>query len=508
MSREKTYAWPAVIAIGVIFILSNAVWLIPFIRDVEQGSVRYQTEIARRVALRADFFLEKKLREMGGLALDVLEAGTDKKKTDPIIAKFLSRHSDFVAVSLIPAISGGEEYAVSPVMQIGGRKVVRITAPLPYTALSLDATVTIGDVIAEMAAERVGSLGRMYAVDADGNIVFHEYEGVTRIDLTGDRAFMGADAVTPSGGSGVYVNEAGDDVLGAALRAEGLGWTVVAEDPLTEAWANKHNAIALAVILVVMGIVFVIILIVNFKKIMAIAAREAGLHKAKSEYISLLAHQLRTPLTGTKWNIKTLLDGDWGKLNERQKKFLARSYETNEQMIKLVNDLLNVTRIEEGRYDFNPKKTDVLALVARVTDSFRDEARQAGIKLVLEKPRTKARMPMMPIDSEKIEMAIGNLIDNAIRYNKPNGSVRISIAREVHVVKIKISDTGVGIPSRQRAQLFSRFFRGDNVVKMQVQGFGLGLFIVRNIVERHGGTVEVESKENEGAAFTITLPLR
>ncbi len=477
-------------------------------RDTEQSAVRYQAEVARRVALRADFFLEKKLREMGGLALDILEAGTEKKKADPIVAKFLARHPDFISVALEPAGASDGEYSVSPVMQVGGRKAVRIVAPLPYTDVSLDAVVTIGDVIAEMAEERVGNAGRLYAVDGAGTIVFHEYEGVTRIDLTGDRAFMGDDAATVSGGSGTYVNEAGDEVLGVALRAAGIGWTVVAEDPLSEAWANKYNAIALAVILMVMGLVFVVILIVNFRKIMAIAVREEALHKAKSEYISLLAHQLRTPLTGTKWNIKTLLDGDWGKLNEKQKRFLARSYETNEQMIRLVNDLLNITRIEEGRYDFAPRKTDLPALVARVADSFRDQAKAAGVKLVVEKSRTKARMPLVPLDAEKIEMALGNLIDNAIRYNRQGGSVKVSLAREVHVARIAVKDTGVGIPARQKAQLFSRFFRGDNVVKMQVQGFGLGLFIAKNIVERHRGTITVETKENEGAAFTVTLPLR
>lgn len=472
-------------------------------RDVEQSAVSYQAEVARRVALRADFFLEKKLREMGGLALDILEAGTDKKETSPIIAKFLLRHPDFVAVALNPIVSGDGEYAVSPVMQLGNRKVVRITAPLPYTLLLLEATVTIGDVIAEMAAERVGSAGRLYAIDTDGTIVFHEYEGVTHIDMAGDRAFM-----AHSGGSGIYVNEGNEKVLGVAIPAAGIGWMVVAEDPISEAWVNKYNAIALAVILVVMGSIFVVILIISFRKIMAIAMREETLHKAKSEYISLLAHQLRTPLTSTKWNINTLLDGDWGELNDKQKKFLSRSYETNEQMIRLVNDLLNITRIEEGRYDFKPRKTDVLALVVRVADAFREQAKVAGVKLIIEKPRTKSRVPMVPLDAEKIEMAVGNLIDNAIRYNKPNGSVRVSVAREVHVVHIKVADTGVGIPERQKPALFSRFFRGDNVIKMQVQGFGLGLFIVKNIIEHHRGTVTVESKENEGAAFTITLPLR
>lgn len=471
-------------------------------RDVEQSAVRYQTEVARRVALRADFFLEKKLREMGGLALDILEVGADKKKSDAIIGKFLIRHPDFVAVNLVAAVSGDGEYSVGPVTQEGGKKTVRIVAPLPYTDLSLDAMITVGDVIAAMADERVGAEGRLYAVDALGGVVFHEYEGVARVS-DASRSFMARD-----GGFSVYVNEAGVDVLGAAVRAPSIGWTVVAEDPLSEAWANKYNAIALAVILMVMGCVFVVILAVNFRKIMAIATREESLHKAKSEYISLLAHQLRTPLTGTKWNIKTLLDGDWGKLNERQKKFLSRSYETNEQMIRLVNDLLNVTRIEDGTYDFRPKKTDVPALLARVVDSFRDEAGRSDIRLVLKKPRTKARMPLVPLDAEKIEMAMSNLIDNAIRYNKRGGAVEVSFAREVHVVRIKVADTGVGIPARQKAQLFSRFFRADNVVKLQVQGFGLGLHIAKNIVERHRGTITVATKENEGTAFTITLPLR
>jgi signal transduction histidine kinase len=107
-----------------------------------------------------------------------------------------------------------------------------------------------------------------------------------------------------------------------------------------------------------------------------------------------------------------------------------------------------------------------------------------------------------------MEVVLGNLVDNAIRYNRPNGSVEISYAREVHVVRIAVKDTGVGIPARQKHLLFSRFFRGENVVKMQVQGFGLGLFLARNIVERHKGTITVDTQENEGTAFTITLPLR
>ena len=177
-------------------------------------------------------------------------------------------------------------------------------------------------------------------------------------------------------------------------------------------------------------------------------------------------------------------------------------------MIRLVGDLLNITRIEEGRYDFTLKKTDIKALVHRVADSFKGQAKDAGIRLVIKNPHAKAHIPLISMDAEKMAMALGNLIDNAIRYNKPKGSVEVAFTREVRLVRITVKDTGVGIPARQQSKLFERFFRGDNVVKMQVQGFGLGLFITKNIIERHGGTIKVESKENEGTVFTVTIPIR
>jgi len=187
---------------------------------------------------------------------------------------------------------------------------------------------------------------------------------------------------------------------------------------------------------------------------------------------------------------------------------MERSYETNEQMIVLVRDLLDVTRIEEGRFGFTFKRGDIGAFVSHVVDDFRDQAKRSGITLTLKKPRASARTPQVAMDEEKLAMAVGNLIDNAIRYNKPSGSVEVNFAREGAAVAIRISDTGIGIPKGQEKNLFEKFFRGENVVKMQTQGFGLGLYIVKNIVEGHGGKIVVASKEGEGTIFTITLPVR
>lgn len=495
--------WPVIILIGLIFIFSNFLWLLPFIHDVEKGAAQYQGEVARRVASQADFFVEQKLRAMGSLALSVLEGGGNEKKAQQLIQKFLSEHPDFVTLSLVPAGTPQDEYVVGSVETIGEKKFMTLTAPIPYTAFDMKAWVSVQEVMNRAQGERVGVEGTVYIIDTKGGIIFHANETVVSKHMLRARPMIASGE-----GTGTYVNERGDAVFAAAVTAAGAGWTVVAESPLYEAWANKYHAINLAIMLMLVGGLFVVILIVNFRKIMGIALRERQLREAKTGYLSLLAHQLRTPLSGTKWNLKTLLDGDWGPLNAQQKKFLMRSYETNEQMITLVRDLLDITRIEEGRYDFLFKKADMADFITRVAGEFRVAAREAGVTLTVKKPRGRTRMPLIPIDAEKMQMALSNLIDNAIRYNQPEGRVEIGYGADKKMFTVQVKDTGVGIPRKDQHKLFTKFFRGDNVVKMQVQGFGLGLYIVKNIVERHGGTMSVQSKENKGTVFTITLPVR
>lgn len=503
MSREPLYIWPVTIGIGLIFIASNFIWLMPFIADVHEGAARYQTEVARRVAAQADFFLEKRLREIGELALTLVRAGADQKKTGPIITAFLERHPHFIAIALAPARIAPDEYTVSPVGFSAGRKSIVITAPLPYTSFEINATAAVDEVAQAAAREAMGAFGRIYIIDSKGGIVFHPYESIADRKAVAERPF-----IVHGGGMGTYANERGEQVFAAAVSAPGIGWIAVLERPVTEAWANKYKAIHLAIIFMIIGTLFIAILFVNFKKIMEIAMRERQLREIKTEYISLLAHQLRTPLAGTKWNLKTLLDGDWGPMNAKQKKFVTRSYETNEQMIGLVRDLLNVARIEEGRYDFALKKIDLGVFLARVVGEFRVAAREAGIGLTLKKPPSQERVPFIKIDEEKMTMAISNLIDNAIRYNQPEGRIEVGYGREGKTLTIYVKDTGVGIPRKDQHRLFTKFFRGDNVVKMQVQGFGLGLYIVKNIIEGHGGSIAVKSRENKGTLFTISLPIR
>ena len=232
--------------------------------------------------------------------------------------------------------------------------------------------------------------------------------------------------------------------------------------------------------------------------------REKTVEKLKTEFVSLAAHQLRMPLSGIKWALKMILDGDVGKITKGQKELVDKSYESNERMINLINDLLNVARIEEGRYLFKSAITDMDTIVQFVVNSYKEDAEKKGVKLefeVLEK-----ELPQVKLDVEKMRLAVQNLIDNAIKYTPSGGSVKVSLRLKNKDIECRISDTGVGIINDQKLRVFSRFFRGANVVKMETDGSGLGLFIAKNIIEAHGGMIWFESEEGKGATFFFTIP--
>ena len=228
----------------------------------------------------------------------------------------------------------------------------------------------------------------------------------------------------------------------------------------------------------------------------------------KTEFVSLAAHQLRTPLSAIKWTLRMLLDGDLGKITEEQKDFIEKTYSSNERMINLINDLLDVTRIEEGRRLYKPVLTDFEPICQFVINSYKEEIEKRKLKLEFKKPEKK--LPQVMLDVEKIRLVIQNLLDNAARYTPSGGQVTISLkpTKGEKEIEFSIKDTGVGIPKDQQARVFSKFFRGANVMRMATEGSGLGLFITKNIVEAHGGKIWFESEEGKGTTFYFTLPLK
>ena len=233
--------------------------------------------------------------------------------------------------------------------------------------------------------------------------------------------------------------------------------------------------------------------------------REKVIEQLKTEFVSLAAHQLRTPLSAIKWTLRMILDGDLGRVTRDQKDFLEKTYRSNERMIGLINDLLNVARIEEGRYLYNVILGSVEDIVRSSVDLYQEEAKKKKISLVFKKPKTE--IPKIKIDLEKIHLVTQNLIDNAIRYTFPGGKVTVSLKSDKKEIEFQVQDSGVGIPEDQKERVFSKFFRAANVMRMETEGSGLGLFIAKNIIEAHGGKIWFESKENKGATFYFTLSL-
>ncbi len=233
--------------------------------------------------------------------------------------------------------------------------------------------------------------------------------------------------------------------------------------------------------------------------------REKLVERMKTEFVSIAAHQLRTPLSAIKWTLKTLLDGDLGKITKEQEEFIGKTYQSNERMIGLINDLLNVTRIEEGKYLYKLVLSDMREIVQSLVEQYKDEAKKRNLKLEFKK--SKKKLPKTLIDVEKINLVVGNILDNAIRYNNTGGEIKISLEVKNKEIEFIIEDTGVGIPQKQQKRIFSKFFRGANVMRMDTEGSGLGLFIAKNIIEAHKGRIWFESKEGKGAVFHFTLPI-
>lgn len=226
--------------------------------------------------------------------------------------------------------------------------------------------------------------------------------------------------------------------------------------------------------------------------------------RLKSQFVTIAAHQLRTPLSGVKWALRLLLDGDLGELRDAQLEFVRKAFEVNERMIHLVNDLLNVSRIEEGRFGYNLASGNLVSLLQKVVEQNEFRARELRLNLSFEVPQKP--LPQVLFDSDKLGIALSNIIDNALNYTFADGSVRVAISEGPGYVKITVNDTGVGIPKNEMPRLFTKFFRGENVVRMQTDGSGLGLYITKNVIDAHNGTISVSSEEGRGTTVSVLLP--
>ncbi len=255
----------------------------------------------------------------------------------------------------------------------------------------------------------------------------------------------------------------------------------------------------------------------NLSKLLAAANDKLHvLDKAKSEFISIASHQLRTPLTSIKGFGSLLLEGTYGALSEVQKNALEKIYIANERLIHLVEDLLNISRIEAGRMEFDFQEVQIEDLVREVVDTLELAAKAKKLHLDWQKPAQPLRK--VSADATKIKEVISNMVDNAIKYTQ-KGSVTVRTEcgsyfdhdskEQKSVVRVIVSDTGIGMDKQEIKEIFQKFQRGKQVSHYHTEGTGLGMYVGRKIVAAHKGSLWAESEgRDKGSKFTLELPIK
>lgn len=243
--------------------------------------------------------------------------------------------------------------------------------------------------------------------------------------------------------------------------------------------------------------------LIGTAKIVHDISREKYVHKIKSEFITIAGHQLRTPLSAIKGALSLFLSGDYGKINREQETIIKQSYDYTERLIKIVNDMLNVSSAEEGKFNYEFAETNVKDFVENNSERFVEEAKNKKINLIFN---FADKLPSVELDVRKFRLVFNALLENALVYNKENGSVEVSFNEQDGKLLIIIRDTGIGIPQEDQEKVFTKFFRADNALKFFTEGNGLDLFVVKNIIDNHQGDIWFESGANKGTTFFIKIP--
>ena len=230
----------------------------------------------------------------------------------------------------------------------------------------------------------------------------------------------------------------------------------------------------------------------------------AKANKMKTEFVSIASHQLKTPISEMKWQIELLLAKFSAGLSERQTEIMHEIGHSSEKMGRLVNDLLDVARIDQGQLALAKEKVNFCELVEDSLESQRIFAKSLNVDLKMACAIDEVKVFG---DKRRLSVVLDNLISNAIKYIDGEGKVEIALENKDGLVRVCVKDNGVGIPKAEQANIAKKFFRSNNSIKNKTDGTGLGLYIAKNIVEQSGGKLWFRSIENVGSEFYFTLPI-
>jgi len=271
---------------------------------------------------------------------------------------------------------------------------------------------------------------------------------------------------------------------------------------ITTAFAAQRFSDDPAVVIISVSMMAAFLFVVG-NAVVSSFQRLADASRIKSEFVNIVSHQLRSPLSAIKWQLELMLD-QMKMVTGDAAVTMGTIRRQNERMIALVNDLLEVNRIEDDRVILRPTAITIDNFVEQIANGYKPLAEQAGEKLVFS---AEARPLVVFADETKLRWVTENLIDNAIRYTKTGGEVTIKVLRAKNMARVEVTDSGIGIPVADQAMIFQKFFRSENAVRARAEGTGLGLYLVRSLVGAMGGKVGFASMEGKGSTFWYALPL-
>ncbi len=227
------------------------------------------------------------------------------------------------------------------------------------------------------------------------------------------------------------------------------------------------------------------------------------LDATKDEFISMASHQLRTPLTTIKGYLSMVLEGDVGPVKKTEREMIQHAFDGAEQMVFLIADLLNISRLQSGKFVIENKPTDLAKMVEAQVEQLRATADNHKLTMTYVKPEN---FPILNLDETKIRQVIMNFMDNAIYYTPSGGSIEVKLESTDKAINYTVTDTGLGVPKAEQHHLFSKFYRAGNARKMRPDGTGLGLFMAKKVIVAQGGSIIFNSTEGEGSTFGFSFP--